>query len=257
MASKKVTINNLDLSKIKTINDRESEDLFKKAHNGDEIAKDELVKGNMKLVLSLIKRFSDRKDNVDDLFQVGCIGLIKAIDNFDTSLNLKFSTYAVPMINGEIKRYLRDNGSLRISRQIKDLAYQIMKEKEKYLFEYGQEPSNEYLASTFSVSEYQIKEAIDSTMGVSSLQSHITTNYGDNLYLLDQISDESISVDKMIDFYTLEEALKHLNNQEKKIINDRFYLYKTQTEIAEELDVSQAQISRMEKEALKTLKSFF
>ncbi len=257
MSSKKVTINNLDLSKVKTINDKDSEILFQKAQNGDENAKEELVKGNMKLVLSLIKRFSDRNDNVDDLFQVGCVGLIKAIDNFDTSLNLKFSTYAVPMINGEIKRYLRDNGSVRISRQIKDLAFQIMKEKEKYLCEYGKEPTNEYLAGLLLVSEYQIKEAIDSTMGVSSLQSNITTNYGDNLYLLDQISDESFSVEKMIDFYTLEDALKHLNSQEKKIINDRFYLYKTQMEIAEELQVSQAQISRMEKDALKTLKSFF
>ena len=257
MANKKVNINNIDITNLKRINEKESIELFKKAQKGDEDAKDLLVKSNMKLVLSMIKRFADRNDNVDDLFQVGCIGLIKAIDNFDTSLNLKFSTYAVPMINGEIKRYLRDNSSVRISRQIKDLAYQIMKEKENYLNEFGKEPSNEYLAKKFNVSEYQIKEAIDSTLGVSSLQSTITTNYGDNLYLLDQISDESLSETKMINLFTLEEALKHLNQQEKKIINDRFYNYKTQMEIAEELDVSQAQISRIEKEAIDLLRKFF
>lgn len=257
MASKKVNINNIDITNTKRLSEKESIELFKKAQQGDEISKDLLVKSNVKLVLSMIKRFADRNDNVDDLFQVGCIGLIKAIDNFDTSLNLKFSTYAVPMINGEIKRYLRDNSSIRISRQIKDLSYQIMKEKENYLNEFGKEPSNEYLAQKLDVSEYQIKEAIDSTLGVSSLQSTITTNYGDNLYLLDQISDESISEEKMINIFTLQEALKHLNEQEKKIIVERFYKYKTQMEIAEELSVSQAQISRIEKDAILTLKSFF
>ena len=257
MASKKITINNLDINKLKVISDKDSEALFLRAQAGDENAKDQLVKGNMKLVLSLIKRFSDRTDNIEDLFQVGCIGLIKSIDNFDVSKNLKFSTYAVPMINGEIKRYLRDNNALRISRQIKDLAYQIMKEKEDYLNKNGVEPTNEYLAKKLNVKEYQIKEAIDSTLGVSSLQSTITTNYGDNLYLLDQISDESFSEDKMINLFTLQKALTKLNEQEKKIINDRFFNYKTQMEIAEELDVSQAQISRIEKDAIKTLKSFF
>lgn len=218
---------------------------------------DVLVKANIKLVLAISNRYSNRKESLDDIFQVGCIGLIKAINNFDVSLGLQFSTYAVPMISGEIKRYLRDNGSVKVSRQIKDLAYQILKYKEEYFNDTGIELDLYDISSKLDIPIYKVKEAMDSTMDVSSLFDRIKNKKNDDLFLIDSISDVSDSYDRKINKYTLYDGINSLNELEKKIIVDRYYNDKTQEELAGELMVSQAQISRLEKGAIKTLKSFF
>ena len=218
---------------------------------------DVLVKANIKLVLAISNRYSNRKESLDDIFQVGCIGLIKAINNFDVSLGLQFSTYAVPMISGEIKRYLRDNGSVKVSRQIKDLAYQILKYKEEYFNDTGIELDLYDISSKLDIPIYKVKEAMDSTMDVSSLFDKIKNKKNDDLFLIDSISDVSDSYDRRINKYTLYDGINSLNELEKKIIVDRYYNDKTQEELAGELMVSQAQISRLEKGAIKTLKSFF
>jgi len=224
--------------------------------NGDSELLDRLVKANIKLVLSICNRYSNRKENMDDLFQVGCIGLIKSINNFDMSLGLQFSTYAVPMIAGEIKRYLRDNGSLKVSRQIKDLAYQILKFKEEYLNDTGNDLDIYELSDIMDIPIYKIKEALDSTVDVSSLYERVGKKDNDNLFLIDQISD-SDTYDHIVNKISLHEGIDSLNELEKKIIMDRYYNNKTQEEIADELMVSQAQISRLEKGAINSLKSFF
>ena len=218
---------------------------------------DNLVKANIKLVLSISNRYSNRKESMDDIFQVGCIGLIKAINNFDLNLGLQFSTYAVPMISGEIKRYLRDNGSMKVSRQIKDLAYQILKYKEDYYNDTGIELDMYDISSKLNVPICRIKEAMDSTMDVCSIFDKIKNKKNDDLFLIDSISDISDSYEKRLNKYTLYQGISSLNELEKKIIYDRYYNDKTQEELAKELMVSQAQISRLEKGAIKTLKSFF
>ena len=231
--------------------------LLKEYKEGRNELLDELVKSNIKLVLSITNRYNNRKESADDIFQVGCIGLIKALNNFDLSLGLQFSTYAVPMIAGEIKRYLRDNGAMKVSRQIKDLAYQILKYKEDYLNKYGEELDMYELSSKLEIPLIKIKEALDSTVEVTSLYESVHTKNNDNLCLLDQIADNSDTYEKMINIDTLHQGMDKLNELEHKIIYDRYYNDKTQEEIANELMVSQAQISRLEKGAIKTLKSFF
>lgn len=258
MARHKVEITGIKTTNIKVLKNEETIELLKeyKETNSDFLL-EKIIIGNMKLILSVIKNFTNRCDNQDDLFQIGCIGLIKAINNFDIQFNLKFSTYAVPMIIGEIKRYLRDNTPVRISRQIKDLAYKSLKAKEEYMEVNNEEPSEEILASILNVETSDIQEALNSTQGVVSLYDTVYGEGDESIFIIDQLKDESQSNEKTINYITLKEALSKLNKSQKEVINERYYLGKTQFEIANEFNISQAQVSRIEKSAIDSLKSFF
>ncbi len=253
MSRHKVQIANVNTANIKVLSNEEMINLFKKMKEGDIFAKEELINGNLKLVLSILRSFSSRNENMDDLFQVGVIGLIKAIDNFDLSYGLKLSTYAVPMISGEIKRYLRDNNALRISRSIKDIAYKTLKLREEMQDKNGNYPTNKEIANILNVSEYDIVNALDSLSSPISMYEPIYNDGGDTIYLYDQISNQK-------DEYELEtkialsKALEKLKKRERKILNERFIIGKTQMEIADELGISQAQISRIEKNAITNIK---
>ena len=227
--------------------------LFIKYQNGDLLAKEELINGNLKLVLSILRKYNNRTDNMDDLFQVGCIGLIKAIDNFDLKHEVKFSTYAVPMIIGEVKRYLRDNSSLRISRSIKDLAYKTLKLKEELTNKNGVEPTDKEIAKILEVSEYEIANALDSLREPVSMYEPIYNDGGDTIYLFDQLSEKQSDYGLDIRL-ALDKALRSLKKRENYILNERFVVGKTQMELAEELGISQAQISRIEKGAINSIK---
>ncbi|HHU60281.1 TPA: SigB/SigF/SigG family RNA polymerase sigma factor [bacterium] len=257
MARHKVVITGVETSNIKVLKNEETIQLIKRLQAGDASVQNEIVNGNLKLILSVIKKFSNRTDNLDDLFQIGCIGLIKAINNFDLSYNLRFSTYAVPMIIGEIKRYLRDNTPVRISRQIKDLAYKSMKVKEEYIMKYHNEPSEEQIAEILEVDVKSIQEALSSTQSVVSLYDPIYGEGDDAIYLIDQLGDDYYSNEKLVNYITLRNAIKRLNEQQRTIIKDRYYLGKTQFEIASEFNISQAQVSRLEKSAIESLRSYF
>lgn len=249
MGKSKVDITGISTSELKVLSNEEMNDLFFKLSCGDENAKNKLVNGNLKLVLSLLKKFNNRTDNMDDLFQIGCIGLIKAIDNFDLSHNVKFSTYAVPMILGEVKRYLRDNNSIRISRSIKDIAYKVLKLKDELTVKNGKEPTIEELAKILEIEETDIMLALESLKPTVSLFEPIYNDGGDTIYLFDQVADKNSNKDLDLSL-SLEKAISKLNDREKYIIDQRFIIGKTQMEIAETLGISQAQISRIEKEAL-------
>ena len=253
MARHKVEISGINTSDIKVLSSEETKELFKKMKEGDPFARNDLINGNLKLVLSIIKNFSSRVDNLDDLFQVGCVGLVKAIDNFDTSYDVKLSTYACPLILGEIKRYLRDNSSLRIARSIKDIAYKTLKLKEQLMDSNGKEPTNEEIAKMLDVSEYEITQALESLKEPVSMYEPIYNDGGDTIYLFDQISDKKDNVDLDLKL-ALDKAIKNLKGRERQIINERFIIGKTQMEIAEDLGISQAQISRIEKSALNNIK---
>lgn len=253
MARHKVEISGVNTSDIKVLSSEETLELFKKMHNGDSFARDDLINGNLKLVLSIIQKFSNKVDNLDDLFQVGCIGLVKAIDNFDTSYDVKLSTYACPLIIGEIKRYLRDSSSLRISRGIKDIAYKTLKLKEEMMDSSGNEPSNEEIAKILGVSEYDVINALDSLREPVSMYEPIYNDGGDTIYLFDQISNEKKEYDLDIKL-ALNKAIDKLKLREQQILNDRFVVGKTQMEIAKDLGISQAQISRIEKSAINNIK---
>ncbi len=253
MAKNKVEITGINTSKIKVLKHEEMIELFKKYQSGDIKAKDDLVNGNLKLVLSILKKYQNKTDNMDDLFQIGCIGLIKAIDNFDLSHEVKFSTYAVLMIEGEIKRYIRDNNSVRISRSIKDLAYKIMKYKEECLNEFNKEASTEEIAKHFNVSEYEVREALLSLKEPMSLYEPIYNDGGDTIYLVDQLEDKKENRD-LDDLISMRKALNKIKERERKILISRFIVGKTQTEISNELHISQAQVSRLEKNAIKHVK---
>ena len=255
MAKYKVEISGINTNDIEVLSQNEMNELFKKMHQGDLFARDLLVEGNLKLVLSILKKFMNRYDNMDDLFQIGCIGLLKAIDNFDLSHEVKFSTYAVPMILGEVKRYVRDNSSsIRISRSIKDLAYKILKQKEEYNQEYGQEISNEELAKRLNVSTYDIIIALESLKEPISMFEPIYNDGGDTIYLYDQIEDKSSNSTELATKLAISAAINNLDDREKYILDERFIIGKTQMEIANELNISQAQVSRLEKGAIKQLK---
>lgn len=253
MSRHKVQIANVNTANIKVLSNEEMINLFKRMKEGDILAKEELINGNLKLVLSILRSFSSRNENMDDLFQVGVIGLIKAIDNFDLSYGLKLSTYACPMISGEIKRYLRDNNALRISRSIKDIAYKTLKLREEMQDKNGNYPTNKEIANILNVSEYDIVNALDSLSSPISMYEPIYNDGGDTIYLYDQISNQK-------DEYELEtkialsKALEKLKKRERKILNERFIIGKTQMEIADELGISQAQISRIEKNAITNIK---
>ncbi|MEG0977372.1 MAG: sigma-70 family RNA polymerase sigma factor [Bacilli bacterium] len=250
MAKYKVDITGLNTNDIKVLKNDEMTELFIRYQQGDLLAKEDLINGNLKLVLSILRNFNRGELNLDDLFQVGVIGLIKAIDNFDLSYGLRLSTYAVPLIIGEIKRYIRDNSIIRVSRSIKDLAYQIIKFKEEYIGEHGLEPTNELIASTLEIDEYQIAFALDSLKDPSSIFEPIYNDGGDTIYLFDQIADVKETNNDKDMLISLRKALLKVKNREREILVERFIVGKTQMEIAERLKISQAQVSRIEKNAI-------
>ena len=253
MSKYKVDIVGVNTSNLKVLTNEENLALFKKKHEGDPFARDDLINGNLKLVLSILKKFNNKVDNLDDLFQVGCLGLVKAIDNFDTSYNVTLSTYACPLIIGEMKRYIRDNISLRISRSVKDLAYKTMRLKEELTTQNGKVPTDKEIADMLNVSEYEIANAINSLKEPVSMYEPIYNDGGDTIYLCDQLSKPKEEYDKEIKI-ALEKAMEKLKARELQILRDRFLIGKTQMEIASELGISQAQISRIEKSALTNIK---
>lgn len=254
MARHKVEICGVNTANIKVLSSDEMLELFKRYQNGDKTAKDELIEGNLKLVLSILRNYSNRTDNMDDLFQIGCVGLIKAIDNFDLSHEVKFSTYAVPMILGEVKRYLRDNSSIRVARSIKDIAYKSLQAKEQLTNELGKEPTIEMIAKKLGLTEYEVTNALDSMKDTISMFEPIYNDGGDTIYLADQLEDKNNSMYSIDDKMALREALKSLNTKEREIIIKRYIIGKTQMELAREFGISQAQISRIEKNSLDKVK---
>ena len=254
MARHKVEICGVNTANIKVLTNDEMISLFRKYQAGDAFAKDDLINGNLKLVLSILKKYNNRTDNMDDLFQVGCVGLIKAIDNFDLSHEVKFSTYAVPMILGEVKRYLRDNNSVRIARSIKDTAYRALKVKEELTNSLGREPSVDAVASKLGLPVYEVSNALDSMRDTISMFEPIYNDGGDTIYLADQLADKKNEYyDKDIKI-ALNDAIKKLKEKEKYILVERYIIGKTQMELSSELGISQAQISRLEKSGLSNLK---
>ena len=256
MALNKVEICGVNTSKLPALKAEEKEELFKKIREGDKQAREIYIKGNLRLVLSVIKRFQNSSENADDLFQIGCIGLIKAIDNFDTTLNVKFSTYAVPMIIGEIRRYLRDNNAIRVSRSLRDIAYKTIYAKEHYMKENLKEPTIQEIASEIGIEKEMIVYAMDAIQNPISLFEPVYTECGDTLYVMDQISDKKNKEEHWVENLSLQEALNRLGNRERNIIELRFYEGKTQMEVADEIGISQAQVSRLEKNALKSMKNY-
>jgi len=254
MARHKVEISGVNTANMKVLSSEETETLFLKMKEGDKDARNILIEGNLKLVLSILKRFNHRNENMDDLFQVGSFGLIKAIDNFDLSHGVKLSTYAVPMILGEIKRYLRDNNSIRVSRSIKDLAYNVMKEKERITLEKGKEATIDEISESLHEDPVDIVIALDSMRSPVSIFEPIYNDGGDTIYLCDQIEDQRLRKKDIDINIALDDAIQDLETREKYIIDQRYVIGKTQMEIANELGISQAQISRLEKNAIKTLK---
>ena len=252
MSRHKVEICNVNTANIKVLNNNEMVNLFKKYKEGDLKAKEELINGNLKLVLSILKKYKTRVDNMDDLFQVGCIGLIKAINNFDTKFNVKFSTYAVPMIIGEVRRYLRDNGSIRVSRSLKDTAYKALKFKE---LNKDKNISNKEIAKSLGIKEKDLNFALDSIVEPCSLYDKMYNDNGDSIYLLDQVGDKKNIEENWTENLSLKEAVDKLKGREKEIILKRYYMGKTQIEVANEIRISQAQVSRLEKNGLNKIKN--
>ncbi len=255
MARHKVEICGVNTASLKVLNNEEMKDLFVRFKNGEIKAKEEIVNGNLKLVLSILRKYNNRTDNMDDLFQVGCIGLIKAIDNFNLSFDVKFSTYAVPMILGEVKRYLRDNNSIRVARSIKDIAYHAMSAKEELTNSLNREPSIKEIAKKLNLTEYEVSNALDSMRDTVSIFEPIYNDGGDTIYLADQIEDKNNKMTFIDERVALNEAISKLKDKEKFIIIERFVTGKTQMELASEIGISQAQISRLEKSALNNIKN--
>ncbi len=253
MARHKVEICGVNTANIKVLTNEEMIELFKKYQSGDALAKEELINGNLKLVLSILKKYNNRTDNMDDLFQVGCIGLIKAIDNFDLAHEVKFSTYAVPMILGEIRRYLRDSNSVRVARSMKDIAYKSLKAKEELTNKYDREPTVSEIAEYLNLPELEVIDALDAMKDTISIFEPIYNDGGDTIYLVDQLekNDGYYSLDAKI---ALKEALNKLKEKERYILLSRYIYGKTQLELAKEIGISQAQISRLEKSSLNEIK---
>ena len=254
MAKYKVEITGINTNEINVLSNEEMTELFKRLQENDEEARNLLVQGNLKLVLSILKKFVNRTDNMDDLFQIGCIGLLKAIDNFDLSHEVKFSTYAVPMILGEVRRYIRDNNAIRVSRSLKDIAYKALKIKEKYLQDTGMEPSIDYVAEKLEISSSEIINALEALKEPVSMFEPVYNDGGDTIYLYDQIEDKQESSQDFSNRIALDEAMDMLDALERQILDNRFIIGKTQMEIADEIGISQAQVSRLEKRAIKQLK---
>jgi len=255
MARHKVEISGVNTANIQVLTQKQMEELFIKLKEGDTSARDKLVNGNLKLVLSILRKFSKHVDNMDDLFQIGCVGLLKAIDNFDLSYGVKFSTYCVPMIQGEVKRYLRDNNSIRVSRSLKDLAYKTLKLKEELTMKNNIEPTTEELAKELDVKPYDIVHALESLRDPISIFEPIYNDGGDTIYLCDQIEDRKDSNSDIDLKMAVNEAIANLNKREKYVLDQRFIIGKTQMEISEELGISQAQVSRIEKSIIENLRT--
>ncbi len=256
MALNKVVICGVNTSKLPLLSDEEKNELFIQVENGDRMARNRLIEGNLRLVLSVIQRFSNSSENADDLFQVGCIGLMKAIDNFDRSLNVKFSTYAVPMIIGECRRYLRDNNTIRVSRSLRDIAYKAIYTRERILREEDREATIDEIAKEIEIEKEFVVMALDAIATPISLYDPVYQEGGDTLYIVDQISDKKNREDNWVEDISLKEAMNRLSAREYNIIKLRFFEGKTQTEVAEEISISQAQVSRLEKSALKSMKNY-
>ena len=254
MAACKVELCGVDTSKLKVLKADEMRQLFLRLNEGDKSAREELISGNLRLVLSIIQRFSNRGENPDDLFQVGCVGLMKSIDNFDTGLNVRFSTYAVPMIIGEIRRYLRDNNSIRVSRSMRDLAYKALGVREKLAKETGQEPRLEQIAKVLEVTVQEVASALDAIADPVSLYEPIYRDSGDAVYIVDQIHDEKQGEEAWVQDLSVRQALSKLALREQHIVTMRFFQGRTQMEVAKEVGISQAQVSRLEKSALKKMR---
>ena len=253
----KVEISGVDTSKLPVLTKKEKEELLNKIKQGDEEARQEFIYGNLRLVFSVMKRFYGRGENADDLFQVGCVGLIKSIDNFDPSQNVQFSTYAVPMIMGEIRRYLRDNNSIRVSRSVRDLAYKVLQCKEKYIKENNKEPTIEEISKELQVEKEEIAFSLDAIQDPISLQEPVYNDSSENIYVMDQVKDKKNTDELWAENMTIRQAMKKLNSKEKEIIDRRFFEGKTQMEVANELGISQAQVSRIEKNAINRIKRLY
>ncbi len=251
----KVEICGINTSTLRILNDEEKRSLLLRAKSGDMCARQELIYGNLRLVLSIIQRFTGKRENVDDLFQVGCIGLVKAVDNFNTELDVKFSTYAVPMIIGEIRRYLRDNNSIRISRSIRDVAYRALSAREELTHQKQREPTIDEIAEQLGEKRETVVRAMEAIIEPISLYEPVFNDNGDSIYVLDQLSDSNSSEEIWLENIVLSDAMKQLTPREQKIIKLRYYMNKTQTEIAEEIGISQAQVSRLEKSALQQMRA--
>ncbi len=249
----KVEICGVDTSKLPVLKNDEMRKLFQEMQSGETSAREKLVNGNLRLVLSVIQRFNNRGEFVDDLFQVGCIGLMKSIDNFDLSQNVKFSTYAVPMIIGEIRRYLRDNNPIRVSRSLRDIAYKALQVREKLIAEHSKEPTAADIAKVLGVTHEEIVFALDAIQDPVSLFEPIYNDGGDPIFVMDQLSDDRQRDEQWVEELALKEGMKRLNDREKMIIRKRFFQGKTQMEVAEEIGISQAQVSRLEKSAIKQM----
>lgn len=249
----KVEICGVNTAKLKVLTEKEKMELLRKTRDGDMQARDDLIKGNLRLVLSVIQRFTNRGENPDDLFQVGCIGLIKAIDHFDMSQGVRFSTYGVPMIIGEIRRYLRDNNSIRVSRSLRDTAYRAMQVKERMTAENNREPTIEEIAKELQIPREEVVVALESVVEPISLYEPVFSDDGDTIYVMDQVGDNNDD-NNWLDEIALKEAIRNLNDREKKILSMRYFKGKTQMEVASEIGISQAQVSRLEKAALDKIK---
>ena len=257
MLNNKVEICGVNTSKLPLLSKEEKDGLFIKIKNGDEEARKTFINGNLRLVLSVIQRFRGKGESADDLFQVGCVGLIKAIDNFDLSQNVQFSTYAVPMIIGEVRRYLRDNNSIRVSRSTRDLAYKVIQYKEKYNKEHSKEPSIDEIAKELGVKKEDIAFSLDAIQDPISLHEPVYNDGVDNIYVMDQVSDTKNTDESWTENLSLMQAMKKITNKEKEIIARRFFDGKTQMEVAEEIGISQAQVSRLEKSAIKHIQRYY
>lgn len=256
MALNKVEICGVDTSKLPILKEEEKKALFERIKAGDKEAKEEYIKGNLRLVLSVIRRFSNSNENADDLFQIGCVGLIKAINNFNTELDVKFSTYAVPMIIGEIRRYMRDNNSIRVSRSLRDTAYKAIYAKENYMKRNLKEPTLEEIAEEIGIDKEDIVFALDAIQTPMSLQEPVYNDGDDVLYVMDQVSDKKNREENWVEELALQAAMDRLGERERYIIQLRFFEGKTQIEVAEDIDISQAQVSRLEKHALKVMRQY-
>ena len=250
----KVEIAGVNTAKLRVLKNDETMELLKRAKAGDQSARQELIEGNLRLVLSVIQRFAGRKENVDDLFQVGCVGLIKAIDNFDTNQMVRFSTYGVPMIIGEIRRYLRDNSAIRVSRSLRDTAYKVMQAREKLMAQTQREPTVEQLAKELDIPREEVVFAMDAVVDPVSLFEPVYADGGDTVCVMDQVRDKKNTDENWLEQIALRDAIERLGEREQRILALRFYEGKTQMEVSAEVGISQAQVSRLEKNALKAIK---
>ena len=253
MYCNKVEICGVNTSKLPVLKEKEKIELLKKSRQGDKQAREELISGNLRLVLSVVQKFSNRGENPDDLFQVGCIGLMKAIDNFNPELDVRFSTYGVPMIVGDIRRFLRDNNAIRVSRSMRDMAYRAMQAKENFIHEFGREPTIEEIAKKLECKKEEVVLALESVVDPVSLYEPVYSDGGDTIFVMDQVGDSNDDRD-WLEEISLRDAIRSLGEREKKILTLRFLAGRTQTEVAQEIGISQAQVSRLEKSALERIK---